>query len=379
MNQTPSNNQPQSGCPRPSRKRGAVLLAVLGMIFLMAVLAVHFLETATLQMRSRLIERASEDFRTIGFSALEVSLATIHEISEIDGGLKHPSQGWGNPLDYLDERPEVFGTFDISVTVTDETSRLSLETMDRETLRALLDYWEVSFSQIEIMLASFEDWTDPDDLVLLNGAEDDYYERLDPPMKPANAPLTSYAPLRHIRGFSDNLFDEDTGEPNATYYSFVNATSLHHSGTLNINTAQRDVLDALAEAYGFDVDTFYSYISGPDRVPGTSDDSYLAGPDDLLAAGIATEDPSLFGFTAGLLRVEVKVSSGDKSYLLTALVSSTTQPNGEENLDDGLNGDENQNDVKRDQRGGSTLNDSGESAIQYPFKLVRVVENMSID
>ena len=80
------------------------------------------------------------------------------------------------------------------------------------------------------MIDCLLDWVDPDNLVRLNGAEDE------PGYKPADKPLTSLDEVKRIRGWEEftSRADWDT-----------DLTLNSGSGQIDINWASRDVLLSL--------------------------------------------------------------------------------------------------------------------------------------
>ena len=82
------------------------------------------------------------------------------------------------------------------------------------------------------------DWIDEDvEVTFPEGAEDDFYTRLDPPYRPANRPMLGASELRLVKGV-----DRDTYEAVRDYVAALPA------GTpVNVNTAPVEVLASLAE------------------------------------------------------------------------------------------------------------------------------------
>jgi general secretion pathway protein K len=80
------------------------------------------------------------------------------------------------------------------------------------------------------------DWIDPDtETRYPNGAEDDYYMRLDPPYRAANRPLASVRELLLVRGVTPELLERLAAR----------ATALPVRTDINVNTASREVLMSL--------------------------------------------------------------------------------------------------------------------------------------
>jgi general secretion pathway protein K len=361
------------------RRRGAILMIVLVMIFLASVLVVKVVEELTMQIRAKTAQVSRDELRYTGLSALETTLAVISEISEIDGSLNGPAQGWNDPLAYASSLQWPEGV-EIEVTVTDETGKFPLSEVSTTQLSAFFDTLDINYDDAETLSDSLLDWMDEDDDARLNGAEASFYENEDPPLTPANAPLNSWEALRYIKGFRDLFFDE-TGAPNALYDRFTRSFSLHTTTDPNMNTANADVLETLGEQYGFDADYLADHRSGRDRVVGTYDDESYASADDLTTAGIAIGEAPV-SYVCEVLKVEVRVRYGEKAYLLTALVDTGE---GEEEDDDD-NGSSGGNGSGGDtpatgEQGGSSGGSATvtESTSNYPYTILKLVESMEVD
>lgn len=80
------------------------------------------------------------------------------------------------------------------------------------------------------------DWIDPDSQPRFpDGAEDDYYQGLDPPYRAANQPMASTSELLLVKGFTRKIYD--------TLKPYVAA--LPTTTPVNINTASLPVLEAM--------------------------------------------------------------------------------------------------------------------------------------
>jgi len=347
-------------------RRGAVLLMALFFILVISILVVKILDELTMQIRAQAVQVARDDLRFIGLSAFETTMAVLAEIEEIDDGLHGPAQGWGDPLAYAE-------------TITDESGKFPLQEADPKLLNAFFEMIGIDYGDAETMTDSLLDWMDEDDDTRLNGAESRYYEGEEPLLSPPNAPLKSWESLRYIQGFKDNFFDEN-GIPNEYYHRFTQAFSLHSTTDPNVNTAPIDVLETLYEMHGFDADYFQDYREGTDRVAGTDDDLVIRSKSDLTAAGFPADSLPV-SYSSTLLKTEVRVSFGEKAYLLSALTES--ESGGGSSSGGGSGGDQgneggsgSQGDTEGNSRTGTT---QGASGVNYPFTILRLTESVMID
>ncbi len=95
---------------------------------------------------------------------------------------------------------------DVEISVTDETGKIDLNTADEILLTALFESAGVEVEEAELLVDAVLDWRDPDDLVRLNGAEDDDYEAADFPYGAKDGPFSSVTELQQVMGFNYELY-----------------------------------------------------------------------------------------------------------------------------------------------------------------------------
>ncbi|WP_269539661.1 general secretion pathway protein GspK [Cerasicoccus fimbriatus] len=328
-----------------TRRQGFLLLVVLVFLFMAAALVVSLSESMLRNIRSTATASARDDLRITAFSAMEIALATLAEIKELDGKLHSPSQGWGNPMSYAPVQWPANTT--VTVTITDETGKIPLNPPNRERIQQLLDSLGVDFSQGEELIDAYMDWIDEDDLERLNGAEEDYYRNMTPPRKPPNQPITSHDAFRYIKGF-DELFFTESGAPNALFKRFKDSTSFYHEHEVNINTASDAILGMLEENAGLDRHALDDLKLGLDQKAGTEDDGWPASADDIT---INSDAP--VGYEAHVFRITVQVEQGDKQFQLAALIDDEGGSDSSNGGNNGGNGGGNNGDVAGEGNGQS--------------------------
>jgi len=150
--------------------------------------------------------------------------------------------------------------------------------------------------------ASILDWTDTDDDTNPDGAETNFYERLNPPYASKNSPCTILKELLFIKGITrENYLGENltrnslvyeqeatsrfdpfsNGYNNSDNPGFLNIFTIYGNGKININTTSKEILSALPGIAQETADALLVYCAGPDGQPGTDDDQYLTGGKDL--------------------------------------------------------------------------------------------------
>lgn len=128
----------------------------------------------------------------------------------------------------------------VKVVIEDESAKININRLVNEggeqdelifnAMARLLERTEIDMA----ILNSIIDWIDPDDDARAEGAEDDYYESLDPPYPCKNGLLDTLSELHMIKGITDDI-----------YGKIWKHLTLYSDGKININTASKDVLVCL--------------------------------------------------------------------------------------------------------------------------------------
>jgi general secretion pathway protein K len=160
--------------------------------------------------------------------------------------------------------------------ITGEGGRLNLKFLlagenpvNLEVLRKYLEVKGVDLNERDRMIDCLLDWVDPDNLVRLNGAEDE------PGYKPSNAPLKTLEELKRVKAW-----EEFTSRPDWDADFTLNSPD----AKIDVNWASRDVLLALPGFTEPLADRFLQLRRGPDDIEGTDDDVLFAGAEDVRIA-----------------------------------------------------------------------------------------------
>jgi general secretion pathway protein K len=90
------------------------------------------------------------------------------------------------------------------------------------------------------VLPALLDWIDKDDEERLDGAEDFYYQNLDPPYRSANRPFMTPGQIFMVKGMADIArFGEEDSK------NLLDYLTIYTDGKININTAPKEVLESL--------------------------------------------------------------------------------------------------------------------------------------
>jgi len=231
---------------KKSRTRAAAIMLALWALFLLSAMVISW----ALDINTRLTISGSAN-RLLEAEAMACSGAEI---------AMHPAVKPGSTA--------LRGSFppnqSFQARITGESGRLNLKFLlagenpaNLELLRKYLEVKGVDLNERDRMIDCLLDWVDPDNLVRLNGAEDE------PGYKPSNGPLKTLDDLKRVKGW-----EEFTARPDWDADFTLNSTD----AKIDINWASRDVLLALPGFTEPLADRFLQLRRGPDDIEGTEDD-----------------------------------------------------------------------------------------------------------
>jgi general secretion pathway protein K len=279
------------------RARAAAIMLALWAIFLLSAMVISWALDINTRLTNSGSANRSLEAMAMACSGTEVAL--------------HPSVKPGSPV--------LHGSFppnqNFDARITGEGGRLNLNLLlaggnpapaNVELLRKYLEVKGVDLNQRDQMIDSLLDWIDPDNLVRLNGAEDE------PGYKPSNGPLKTLDELKRVRGWEDFTAQADWD---------ADFTLSSTDAKININWASRDVLLALPGFTEGTADRFIAMRRGPDDIEGTEDDLKFTNLQEVqIALGFRVDQ---FNQLANLITLNdsvVRIVSVGKSGAVTRTV-----------------------------------------------------------
>lgn len=303
---------------------GSVIVVVLVALVFTATALVVFMEKAGNDLLVETREADIARLRRDAQSALETTLSVLEEFRQVQGGLRSPAEGWGDPLEFAGFASASGAK--VRVRFQDESGKLSLPTLDGPALVNLFQSWEVREADAERLADALLGWMQPDYVPKTAGApEADDYDRGAVPYQPPGRPLRSFSELAAI-GMAKEFFYDESGRPNANWRRFRETVSLYRYQAPNLNAAAPGALAALSRFDDGQQRRFAEYLRGTGpharRGPG-----FFRTADEALA--IAGGQASLAGWSVEIraLWIRVTVERGGSRYELAALVAP---PNGAE-------------------------------------------------
>ena len=139
------------------------------------------------------------------------------------------------------------------VWIDNQSGKIDINIVDKPTLLAILEGFNVDETERNIITDSILDWRDNDSLHRLNGAEDEYYKSLPKPYSCKNADFESIDELLFVRGMSRELYDAGIGSIFTVNTSDGKFSRGENKGKkqkllgmrINVNAASRKTLLAL--------------------------------------------------------------------------------------------------------------------------------------
>jgi type II secretory pathway component PulK len=250
------------------RARGAAILLSLWALFLLSAMIISW----ALDIGAKVTNSGYAN-RSLEAIAMACSGVDVAMHPSVKPGWAVLRGGFGPGQTYEAHITGEAGRLNLNLIVRDILTPGPQSLLRRELLRKFLEVKGIDLNDRDHMIDCLIDWIDPDNLVQINGAEEE------PGYKPANRPLGNLEELKRVRGW-----DEFTSRPNWED-DFTLATQ---DAMIDVRWASRDVLLALPGLTEGQVDRFLALRRGPDDLEDTEDDGVFK---DLNEVGLALGVP----------------------------------------------------------------------------------------
>jgi len=189
----------------PSRQQGVALILVIWVIALMGVLLGSF---ALIARTENFEARHLFDGTTARYAAQAGIERAVYELR--NPNLTQRWVGDGRAYDFE------FDGAQVQVELTDESGLIDINTADDTLLQGLFVSAGVAPDQAVVLSDAIQDWRDPDDIPLPQGAELNEYKAAGMPYAPRNAPFQTVGEVQQALGMNYDLFEKI--EPAITIY-----------------------------------------------------------------------------------------------------------------------------------------------------------------
>ncbi len=189
----------------PKTEHGVILIALLWILTALTVIAFSFSRETFVEVAAARNAQSLEDSYFVARAGIA---ATVYQlmVRKSTAGLRQVElQDTPDPLD----QGVITGTLgggEYRVELQDESGKLPVNSVNEEQLRSLVEACGIKKPDSDIIADSILDWRDADSAHRINGAENDYYQSLNPPYKAKNGRIDTIEELLLIRGITPEYF-----------------------------------------------------------------------------------------------------------------------------------------------------------------------------
>jgi general secretion pathway protein K len=216
-------------------EKGMVLLLVLVIVALLASLVTEFAFSTLVDLR---LTETFRDRTRAWYLAKGGVQAGRMILQENRNGYDHPEELWGVGIPAYPVGEDGM----VSITIEDLDARMNVNRIVQGSNPNVPAYYSfvhlftnLGLDDPQALADALIDWIDADDASRPNGAESDYYQRLEKPYAARNNSFDTVDELALVRGFTPEVLAQIT--PYIAVFG---------SGKINLNTASVDVLMAQA-------------------------------------------------------------------------------------------------------------------------------------
>lgn len=242
------------GLERLGDRRGFALVVVIVVLLLVSLLASQLI----LQVRTELRAAANSREAAAGRLLAEggVNLALFRLLDKPEPGTEPE---WFGGAEFSPGRiyETVLPAGKIEYYALDESGKINLNATSSGLLTKFLQYQGLEPEEVAVVMDSLQDWRDNDNLTRLNGAEQNYYEKLEPPYIPRNGNFEDPAEFFLLQG---------TETMRGRFDPYEVFTVLSSGNRLNFDSLSPGVLEFLVEGDPAAVEQYRQFKASGTRV-----------------------------------------------------------------------------------------------------------------
>jgi general secretion pathway protein K len=185
---------------------GVVLIAILWILTILAVITLSFSRETFVEAAAARNERDLTDAYYIARAGIEATVYQIYVKNYLTQ--MQPAAMQAQQVDAIDMGKVTgqFGDGEYVVDVQDELGKININYASEDQIKALLSATGIQSPDMDIIADSIIDWRDADNIALPNGAENDYYQGLQPPYLARNGALITLEELLLVRGVTQEYY-----------------------------------------------------------------------------------------------------------------------------------------------------------------------------
>jgi len=233
-------------CKEQHGNEGVILIALLWILTALAIISLSFSRETFVELASARNARDLSDSYFIARAGITDAAYQLVKKRFQTTVKQLQLDDTPDPID-LGKVSGAFGDGEYAVDIQDESGKISLNYVTEEHLRRLLEVLEIPKPDSDIIADSILDWRDVDSLHRINGAEDEYYQTMNPPYKAKNGRFETVEELLLVRGVTSDYFygHSEKTEDGSTVFRYGLSrclTAYGISNRININFAPLPVL-----------------------------------------------------------------------------------------------------------------------------------------
>lgn len=371
-----------------SRKKGSILIFVLAIIVFISVLSVRLMKETTQELRHVSQFHRCDDLRTYAYSALDLVVGVLNEFQLFTGQLSF-DQAWSKPFEYAEmiDPTIIFGEDSANlgrgvkwrVSLIDESGKLPLRSANDANLATFFATFDSKMNGSKLVeeedgkpyVDILRDWQDHDDKEREEGAEDDFYEDLNPSYFSPDRAIGAFGEFKWIKGFgfsdndpeSEGLFFDSNGMETESFRAFKRIFSLYNEDAINPLGFSEDMLRVIA---GDDNRLYEELLELKSSGDGRDRDEYIK---------IIRELTSKMGLSlineVRVFRALITVTRGKAVFKLHAVLSS--KKGNSRNT-----GSRQKNSGKTNRNNSMKFSSERNTKIMYPFYILALRENENL-
>jgi general secretion pathway protein K len=227
---------------------GVILIALLWVLAALSVIALSFARESRVEVSAARNAQSLEDSYFVARAGIATTIYQLLQRRYTPALRQAELQDTPDPLD-LGIATGSLGGGVYRVDIQDESGKVAVNTVSEELLRNLVEAIGIKKPDSDIITDSILDWRDQDSAHRLNGAEDDYYQQLNPPYKARNGRIETIEELLLVRGVTPEYFygypEKENGIVSYKYGLSRYLTPYSNRPQVNINFAALPVLQAV--------------------------------------------------------------------------------------------------------------------------------------
>ena len=232
---------------RDRSQSGVILIALLWILTALSVIALSFSRETFVEVAAARNAQALEDSYFVARAGIEAAVYQLMR-KRFTPTVRQAVEQEPTPLDLGIVTGSLGGSV-YTVNIQDESGKINVNSVGEQQLRALVEAAGIPKPDSDIITDSILDWRDPDTAHHLNGAEDDFYQALNPPYEARDRNFETVEELLLVRGMTPEYFygRPARAEDGSVYYRYglsryLTVYSGRAEARVNINFAPLPVL-----------------------------------------------------------------------------------------------------------------------------------------